>query len=123
MTSIGRVTGDREVVVPLLVHGQNGGDRQVDALLDTGFNGYLALPAHVIESLELHKLGREQVTLASGEIHLVGKYEATLGFGGAIHSVEVVEAGEPLVGMALLWGFDLHIQCIDGGQVDLERLS
>ncbi|MCS3953167.1 putative aspartyl protease [Salinibacter ruber] len=88
MTPIGRVTGDREVVVPLLVRAQNGADRQVDALLDTGFNGYLALPAHVIESLELHKLGREQVTLASGEIHLVGKYEATLGFGGAIGLVE-----------------------------------
>lgn len=123
MTSIGRVTGDREVVVPLLVHAENGADRQVDALLDTGFNGYLALPAHMIESLELHRLGREQVTLASGKTHLVGKYEATLAFGGTVHSVEVVEAGEPLVGMALVWGFDLRIQCIDGGQVALERLS
>ncbi len=123
MTSIGRVTGDREVVVPLLVHGQNGGDRQVDALLDTGFNGYVALPARVIELLELQRLGREQVTLASGKTHLVGKYEATIGFGGSVHSVEVVEAGEPLVGMGLLWGFDLRIQCMDGGQVVLERLS
>ncbi len=123
MTSIGRVTGDREVVVPLLVRAQNGGDRQVDALLDTGFNGYLALPARVIELLELQRLGREQVTLASGKTHLVGKYEATIGFGGSVHSVEVVEAGEPLVGMGLLWGFDLRIQCIDDGQVVLERLS
>ncbi len=89
----------------------------------TGFNGYLALLAHVIESLELHRLGREQVTLASREIHLVGKYEATLGFAGSVHSVEVVEAGEPLVGMGLLWGFDLRIQCMDDGQVVLERLS
>ncbi|MCS3940586.1 putative aspartyl protease [Salinibacter ruber] len=103
MTSIGRVTGDREVVVPLLVHAENGADRQVDALLDTGFNGYLALPARVIEALELHRLGREQITLASGEIHLVGKYEATLGFGGTVQSVEVVEAGEPLIGMSLRW--------------------
>lgn len=59
--------------------------------------------AYVIESLELQRLGREQVTLASGKPHLVGKYEATLGFGGTVHSVEVVEAGEPLVGMALRW--------------------
>jgi hypothetical protein len=52
----------------------------------------------------------------------VGKYEATIGFGGAVHSVEVVEAGEPLVGMGLLWGFDLRIQCMYGGQVVLECL-
>ncbi|WP_259058194.1 hypothetical protein [Salinibacter ruber] len=43
MTSIGRGTGDREVVVPLLVHAQNGADRQVDALLDTGFNRHSAI--------------------------------------------------------------------------------
>ncbi len=46
-----------------------------------------------------------------------------IGFGGSVHSVEVVEAGEPLVGMGLLWGFDLRIQCIDDGQVVLKRLS
>ncbi|MCS4185171.1 hypothetical protein [Salinibacter ruber] len=123
MTSIGCVTGDREVVVPLLVRNRDGADRQVDALLDTGLSGYVALPARVIELLELQRLGREQVTLASGKTHLVGKYEATIGFGGSVHSVEVVEAGEPLVGMGLLWGFDLRIQCMDGGQVVLERLS
>jgi len=77
----------------------------------------------VIEGLELQRLGREQVTLASGKTHLVGKYKATLKFGGAVRSVEVVEAGEPLIGMALLWGNELRIQCIDGGQVVLERLS
>ncbi len=123
MTSIGRGTGDREVVVPLLVRNRDGADRQVDALLDTGFNGYVALPARVIEFLELQRLGREQVTLASGKTHLVGKYEATIGFGGSVHSVEVVEAGEPLIGMSLLWGCGLRIQCIDDGQVVLERLS
>jgi len=123
VTSIGRVTGNREPVVPLLARSRNGADRQVEALLDSGFNGYLALPAHVIEGLELQRLGREQVTLASGKTHLVGKYKATLKFGGAVRSVEVVEAGEPLIGMALLWGNELRIQCIDGGQVVLERLS
>lgn len=57
----------------------------------------------MIESLGLHRLGREQVTLDGGKTHLVGKYEATLGFGGTVQSVEVVEAGEPLIGMSLRW--------------------
>jgi predicted aspartyl protease len=39
----------------------------VDTLLDMGFNGYVALPVRVIESMGLQRLGREQVTLASGE--------------------------------------------------------
>jgi hypothetical protein len=34
----------------------------------------------------------------------------------------MVQAGEPLVGVALLWDYDLHTQCMGGAQVDLERL-
>jgi predicted aspartyl protease len=114
VTSIGRVTGDREAVVPLLVRAQNNAGRQVDALLDTGFNGYLALPLPVIDALDLLPLGREQVTLASGETQLIRKFEGEVRFASTARSVEIVQAGEPLARMALLWGFDLRIECVGG---------
>jgi hypothetical protein len=36
----------------------------------------------------------------------------------------LVEAADtdPLIGMSLLYGYDLHIQAIDGGNVTLQRL-
>lgn len=123
MTSIGRVTANGEAIVSLTIHPVKGTNPEVDALLDTGFNGDLALPSGLIATLGLEELGREQVTLASGRTKLVRKYEATLEFGGAIHSVEVIEARAALVGMGLLWGHDLQIQCVDGGHVSLDSVG
>jgi len=85
--------------------------------MDTGFNGYLALPARLVETLDLQGLGREQVTLASGEVRLTRKYEASVQFAGELYPVEVVVAGESIIGMALLWGHELRIHCKEGGRV------
>lgn len=105
------MTAAREAVVRLIVQGTGSSNREINATLDTGFNGYLALPARLIEALGLQGLGREQVTLASGEVRLTRKYEASVRLAGMAHPVEVVEAGEALVGMALLWGSNLCIRC------------
>lgn len=123
MMRIGRVTANREALVPIFVRASEGTDREVNALLDTGFNGDLALPDHMIDGLGLQRLGREQVTLASGKTPLVGKYEATLDFGGEVHSVEVVEAGAALIGMRLLQGYDLYVHCVAGGRVAIREPS
>ncbi|PSQ73454.1 MAG: clan AA aspartic protease [Bacteroidetes bacterium QH_9_64_21] len=117
MTLLGQVTAGREAVVHLTVEGAGGTNREINAVLDTRFNGYLALPAPLIEALGLQGLGRERVTLASGEIRFTRKYEASVRLAGLSHPVEVVEAGEPLVGMALLWGYEIRIHCIEGGRV------
>jgi hypothetical protein len=49
-----------------MVRGSEDTEREIEALLDTGFNGFLALPAVLIDDLDLRPLGREQITLASG---------------------------------------------------------
>lgn len=123
MTTIGQVTAAREGVVRLTVQSSGGAEREINATLDTGFNGYLALPAHLIEGLGLQGLGREQVTLASGDVRLTHKYEANVRLAGAVRSVEVVEAGESLLGMGLLWNYELRMHCIDGGHIVLVKRS
>ena len=123
MSSVGRVVPSRGPIVQLSIQRPGDREREIEALLDTGFNGFLALPSSLIEEFSLPHLGREQVTLANGRVHFTRKYEVAVRFAGTVQSVEVVEAGEPIVGMALLRGYDLHVQCVDGGAVRLERHS
>jgi predicted aspartyl protease len=53
MGLIGRVTADREARIPLLVGSGEGTEREVDARIDTGFNGVLGLAPRLIEELGL----------------------------------------------------------------------
>lgn len=110
-------------MVRLAVREPNETEREIEVLLDTGFNGFLALPTSLIDDLALLPLGREQITLASGETQLTRKYEGTVRFAGTTQPVEIVQAGAPLVGMGLLWEYDLYIQCIPNGSVAVESRS
>ncbi len=43
---------DREATIPLRVSGRNGQEREITAMIDTGFNGYLTMPPAMIAELE-----------------------------------------------------------------------
>ncbi|MDP9479560.1 MAG: hypothetical protein M3R38_28485 [Actinomycetota bacterium] len=67
----GRVTPDgREAVISLDVGGpRDRGERsyrRIEAVIDTGFTGYLTLPADVAASLGLSERGSERFILADG---------------------------------------------------------
>ena len=49
----GQVTVYREAVISLSVKGPEGQSREIDAVIDTGFNGFLTLPASLIQELGL----------------------------------------------------------------------
>ncbi len=44
----GFISGDREAVLRLRVRGPGGREETVEAVIDTGFNGYLTLPISLI---------------------------------------------------------------------------
>ena len=88
----GTVTLDCEAVIPVSILGKTGGVERIEALVDTGFNGFVALPRTLISRLKLPCIGLQT-------------------------------EGDPLVGMALLYGFDLHIKVLEGGQVTIRRSS
>jgi predicted aspartyl protease len=76
MGVIGKVTADREARVPLIVRSGNGIEREIEAVVDTGFNGVLALPARHIDDLSLSLVGRERMLLASGDLDIARTYRA-----------------------------------------------
>ena len=114
---------DGRAYVQCSVLSSSGTVQEIEALLDTGFNGSLALSPEQIAALGLKQQSKTTVVLASGERRNVPTYRATIQFGGQEQAVLVAEAGESLIGMALLWGHDLHIQCEAGGSVTVEAHS
>jgi clan AA aspartic protease len=96
---------------------------EVDAVLDTGFEGSLALPRAFIESLNLRQTGHARYVTASGETHRTGTYRAAVTFGGRNAIVdEVIEAADPLAGAALLRDFSVCLNYSESGRVTLEEL-
>ena len=51
-------------------------------------------------------------------------YKASIIWDGKIKVVDVASSEtEPLIGMSLLYGYDLRIQAIEGGTVTIESLG
>jgi len=122
MAIIGRVNDRKEIVVYFSIVSDNA-EHDVEALLDTGFNGSVALPDNLISECDLLLLGREKVILADGTSRIVRKYEAGVRFAGKARRVEVVGAGESLIGMSMLWTHAIHIPCVANGNVEMIALE
>lgn len=82
--------------------------REVEAIIDTGFTGYLAFPPALIHRLNLPWKGRSQGLIADGSLHVFDEYIGTKLWNGQDRMVEVVATETtPLVGMGLLRGHGL----------------
>ena len=55
-----------EATLPLVVGNANGQRQVIDAVIDTGFNGFLTLPSSIITSLDLPWNASDIVTLGDG---------------------------------------------------------
>jgi len=119
----GSVNSRREAIIQLDILGPDGQRQTVDAVIDTGFNGFLTLPGQAVAALGLQRFGSVRVVLVDGSEDLFPTYKATVEWDGAPRDVEVDAAdSDPLVGMALLARHELHIQVVAGGTVTVEAM-
>ena len=119
----GRVNANGEATIYLLLHGNAGEEQTVEAIIDTGFTGYLSLPAVLIDRLDLSWAGRGQALLADGSLHVFDMYIGTVMWDGQQRTIEVDEAEtEPLAGMGLLRGHSLRVDVVENGIVRIEAL-
>jgi len=90
----------------------------LEATIDTGFSGYLTLPADVITQLGLVYDRSEKYTLGDNSEREFEVYRITLSWDGEDRTVVALSTeSNPLVGMALLRGSDMFISVIDGGEI------
>jgi clan AA aspartic protease len=120
---IGMVNAQTKATIRLPVRAVDGREQEIETILDTGFNGSLTLPPAVIGSLGFRWRTRRLVKLANGTEDHGDIYGATVIWDGRPRNILVEAANtDPLVGMALLYGHDLHIQMVEGGSVVIETL-
>jgi clan AA aspartic protease len=74
----GVVTDDRQALIRLIVRGPAGNEQEVEAIIDTGFDGWLTLPSPIISSLDLMWRRRGRALLADGSESIFDIYEATI---------------------------------------------
>jgi clan AA aspartic protease len=117
----GKVTALREATVCVTVTGPNQHRQVVDAVLDTGFNGFLTLPSHMVPALRLSFVGNRRATLGDGSIVVLDLFLATVLWHEQEREIWVLQAeGGPLVGMALLYGSRVVLHDVDDGDVLIE---
>ena len=120
----GEVNVDLEASISIVVCGSDQAELQISAVIDTGFNGFLTLPAVLASTLNLEWLIVESVMLGDGNVYSFDVYRAVVIWNGSPRDVEVtITETAPLIGMAMLLGHAVEIEAIAGGSVRIQPLA
>jgi clan AA aspartic protease len=120
----GIVDQNCEATIRLVVGNANSQRQMVDAVIDTGFTGFLTLPLSVLANLNLRAYRREEGVLGDGSTCIFDVYRGLVIWDGELRRVDINESEtEPLVGMSLLYGYRIQIDAIEGGMVTIQALS
>ena len=119
----GKVTARRDAVVPIVNVGQ---DRETtcEAVVDTGFTEFLALPPNLVAQLGLSFVDVSRAMLADGSIVGFDLYRAVVVWNEIRRDILIhASDGGPLLGMSMLYGSRLLIDVVDGGAVQIESTT
>jgi clan AA aspartic protease len=113
----------REATLTVVVGNSNQQLQAIETVIDTGFTGFLSLPSAIIATLNLPWSASDIVTLGDGSETLFDLYTAIVIWDGQYRDIYIAESEtEPLLGMAMLHGYRLQIDAIEGGTVKIEAL-
>ena len=120
----GIVNADFEPIISLSLQGADGQIYTQEAIVDTGFNGWLSLPPDLIAQLNLSWKRRGRAIFGDGSECVFNVYEAIVVWDGDLLTIPIDEAdSEPLIGMSLMEGYQLMVQVFEGGLVKLSKVN
>ena len=106
----GLVTEDYDAIIRLVVIGSQGQRERIEAVVDTGFDGWLSLPSSLIRDLELPWIQRSRAFLADGSESQFDIHEGSILWDGKRRTVWIDACDTtPLVGMRMLAGWELNL--------------
>jgi clan AA aspartic protease len=112
-----------EATLTVVVGNSNRKLEAFNTVIDTGFSGFLSLPSSIIASLSLPWSASDIVTLGDGSETLFDLYTAIVIWDGQYREIYIAESEtEPLLGMALFYGYRLQVDAVEGGLVKVEAL-
>ncbi len=110
--------------VPIEVHQPSGEHLRVDALLDTGFTGEVALPMSVVEGLGLEYVRDRIIALADGTHRRVEAFRASVFFGGEWRDALIYgTGGGATIGMRLVYGANISFDAVSDGDIEYRSLD
>ena len=114
----GSVNRHLEAWIEVNIQDRRGKSHLVQAILDTGFNGFLTLLAAWLLDMDLEFSGQNHVTLADGSEIVSDVFIAIVHWNGQWITIDVEAADtDPLIGMSLLRGYDVRLRVEPGGEV------
>ena len=120
----GRVNVALEAVATLRIEGPSGRWQEVEAVIDTGYSGFLTLPISLVKDLGLAFVNKAIAVLADGTHGRFDVYDAVVEWGGQSRSIEVDATGPtPLMGMQMLYSHRLNVEVVEGGRVSVQALD
>lgn len=120
----GIVDQNCEATIRLVVGNVDSQRQMIDAVIDTGFTGFLTLPSSVLADLNLRAYRREEGILGDGSTCIFDVYRGLVIWDGELRRIDINESDtEPLVGMSLLYGYRMQLDVIEGGTVTIQALS
>ena len=120
----GRVNASLEATVRVSLRSRQGGEKVIEAVIDTGFSGFLTLPSYLVEELGLTFLKRGQAVLGDGSSVVFDTYEAVILWNGRTRRIAIDAAEvDPLLGVRLLYGHEFSVEMIEDGDVVIQALS
>lgn len=117
----GVVNAAYEAVVTIPLQDPEGRTQEIEAVVDTGYSGFLTLPLGLVDELGLPFAYIGQAFLANdAEVDFDVHYVTVL-WDGQSRDIEADATGStPLVGMLLLEGHSLTIEVESGGSVVIQ---
>lgn len=119
----GTVTDARVIVIQLEVIATDQPPVSIEAVVDTGFNGFLTLPTDALNTLRASSVGTRRAELGNGNIVEMDVYLVKVKWRDEEREVLALQAdATPLVGMSLLWGSRVVFDAHDGGAVTIDTI-
>ena len=120
----GVVNAHMEATIRLTLRGPSGQIRRVNAVVDTGFDGWLSLPPAFIAHLGLLWQRRGRAILADGSETIFDIYAGAVVWERRKRAIPIDEANTtPLLGTALLAENKLKAEFRPRGKVAIKRLG